>query len=574
MGVNRVDLASGETLINLQGDTVEPKYLDKGITAHDASGEPIVGTRESPLIASGSYGENITWELYNDGKLVVNGNGDMVDFTQSENSNREWYQYRKNVTSVIIGEGITRIGSSAFFGFENLVCAHLPDGVISIGTIAFGICRKLVNINIPSSVNAFESGCFNGCNSLNNIKIPDGVTLLSASIFNNCALENVVIPDSVTRVAPAFSRCSNLKSVVIGKNVTTIIAGAFLQCTSLDSVFYKGTKEEWEAITIDATKNEALLSATLYCEYDPNAKEEQTKSLDVTENGSYDILPDSGKVLSKATVNVAVPERYDEGYSIGKQDGYNEGYQASQDSIRLQEKTVTENGDVVADRGYTALSKVTVNVPQKEEQEKTVNITQNGKTEVTADNGKTLSKVTINTNVASGESGGYNPLAAFARGEKLSITAEDLAGVTRIADRAFWGWEAIQELYLPDSVLSIGDYAFSNCVIKRIDLGNGVEDISEGAFERAFSDEEPFFEIEIPNSVKTIGGWAFCDLPLDSTVIFKGIPDYISPNTFDSFGGSEITIKVPWSEGEVANAPWASEDSMSIPNIIYNYTED
>lgn len=286
MGVNRVDLASGETLINLQGDTVEPKYLDKGITAHDASGEPIVGTRESPLIDSGSYGENITWELYNDGKLVVNGNGDMVDFTQSESSNREWYQHRKNVTSVIIGEGITRIGSSAFFGFENLVCAHLPDGVISIGNIAFGICRKLVNINIPSSVNAFELGCFSGCNSLNNIKIPNGVTFLSASIFNNCALENVVIPDSVTRVASAFSRCSNLKSVVIGKGVTEIGSNAFLECTSLDSVFYKGTKEEWEAITIDATENEALFSATLYCEYDPNADTVDGWNVNVITDGS------------------------------------------------------------------------------------------------------------------------------------------------------------------------------------------------------------------------------------------------------------------------------------------------
>ena len=38
----------------------------------------------------------------------------------------------------------------------------------------------------------------------------------------------------------------------------------------------------------------------------PNAKEEQTKSLDVTKNGNYNILPDSGKVLSKATVKVDV----------------------------------------------------------------------------------------------------------------------------------------------------------------------------------------------------------------------------------------------------------------------------
>ena len=40
-----------------------------------------------------------------------------------------------------------------------------------------------------------------------------------------------------------------------------------------------------------------------------DAKEEQTKTLDVTENGSYNILPDDGKVLSVASVNVNIPTK-------------------------------------------------------------------------------------------------------------------------------------------------------------------------------------------------------------------------------------------------------------------------
>lgn len=34
----------GETLIDLSGDTVAPEKLLKGVTAHDANGDPIVGT--------------------------------------------------------------------------------------------------------------------------------------------------------------------------------------------------------------------------------------------------------------------------------------------------------------------------------------------------------------------------------------------------------------------------------------------------------------------------------------------------------------------------------------------------
>ncbi len=181
-------------------------------------------------------------------------------------------------------------------------------------------------------------------------------------------------------------------------------------------------------------------------------KEEQEKTVTVTENGTEEILPDEGKTLSKVTVEISVTERFDEGYSVGKQDGYtegystgkeegytegynkgfddnkpvveplkvtengiytpsdnvdgynsvsvsvpiryeegynkgfsegkedgyNEGYKASQDSIILQEKTVTENGEVVADEGYTGLSKVNVAIPIKEEQTKTVDITGSG----------------------------------------------------------------------------------------------------------------------------------------------------------------------------------------------------
>ncbi len=113
------------------------------------------------------------------------------------------------------------------------------------------------------------------------------------------------------------------------------------------------------------------------------------KPLEITENGEYS-APEG--VHGFNPVNVNVPLKYEEGYT--------DGYQASQDSITLQEKTITENGEFVTDEGFTGMSKVIVAVPVKEEQEKTVEITKNGTTEVVADEGKSMSKVTVNTNVA------------------------------------------------------------------------------------------------------------------------------------------------------------------------------
>ena len=43
MAVNKVNLANGETLVDLTGDSVNAETLAEGTTAHDASGNPIIG---------------------------------------------------------------------------------------------------------------------------------------------------------------------------------------------------------------------------------------------------------------------------------------------------------------------------------------------------------------------------------------------------------------------------------------------------------------------------------------------------------------------------------------------------
>lgn len=263
-------------------------------------------------------------------------------------------------------------------------------------------------------------------------------------------------------------------------------------------------------------------------------------------------------------------DNYNEGYEAGKLDGYSEGYTASQNA--RQEKSITQNGEYTPDEGYSGFSKVTVNVPQKEEQEKTVNITQNGTKEVTADSGKTLSKVTITTNV-SGSGGGYNPLKAFAEGTKTEITAEDLAGVEEITSSAFGGWQTICGVTISDSVKVIGNSAFASCAIELLDLGNGVEIIDSYAFSAGLMDgNQGYLTLRIPKNVKRIEEYAFSYLPYSTTVIFEGTPEYISETAFD-YAGLEVTIKVPWSEGEVANAPFGTDELGFDISVIYNYTE-
>lgn len=59
--------------------------------------------------------------------------------------------------------------------------------------------------------------------------------------------------------------------------------------------------------------------------------EMQSKAVDITDNGSTDILPDGGNVLGKVTVNTNVPH-YDDGYEDGKQAEWNAFWDSYQDN--------------------------------------------------------------------------------------------------------------------------------------------------------------------------------------------------------------------------------------------------
>ena len=85
-------------------------------------------------------------------------------------------------------------------------------------------------------------------------------------------------------------------------------------------------------------------------------------------------------------------------YKVVDADKLDTDLKAVADSIRAKGGT-TENLDFPADF-VSAVENIETGGGAKEEQEKTVDITENGTTEVVADEGKTMSKVTVNTNVA------------------------------------------------------------------------------------------------------------------------------------------------------------------------------
>lgn len=152
---------------------------------------------------------------------------------------------------------------------------------------------------------------------------------------------------------------------------------------------------------------------------------------------------------------------------------------------------------------------------EKEEQEKSVTITENGTTEITPDSGKTLSKVMITTNVTGGGSGESKLLQVVER-TVTEITAEDLQGLTGIGAYAFHSCVNLMSATIPSGVKSIDSYAFYDCSsLTRVMIPDGVTYIGINAFYNCRALES----VLIPSSVANIGNTAFCQTGLLSIEI-------------------------------------------------------
>ena len=213
------------TLTYFPSDTLQNIRLEISASAEDASAVTWTKTES----------DGLTWTLYEDGTLNISGTGEMRGYNAY--SIKSPACDNSNIKNVVIEDGITSIGSFAFYGCS-LTNIRIPGSVTSIGKYALDDCMSLTSVTIPGSVSSIGEYAFSDCRNLTDATILDGVTSIENRAFWGCSrLTSVTIPNSVTNIGEsAFWHCSELTSVTIPDGVTSIEDHVFVGCYSLTSI--------------------------------------------------------------------------------------------------------------------------------------------------------------------------------------------------------------------------------------------------------------------------------------------------------------------------------------------------
>ena len=105
-----------------------------------------------PKDDDGNYGTNCEWNYDAESKtLKIWGDGEIYN---SQGFDFPWRinGYYDDIENIVIEEGITAIGSHAFYNASSLENITMPDSLTSIGWNAFNGTTKLTSVIIPNSV--------------------------------------------------------------------------------------------------------------------------------------------------------------------------------------------------------------------------------------------------------------------------------------------------------------------------------------------------------------------------------------------------------------------------------------
>ena len=443
-----------------------------------------------------------------------------------------------NVKKIVIEEGVTSIGNSAFAYCRGLISITIPDSVTSIGEWAFDGCTSLPSITISSSVTSIGAYAFSKCSSLTSITIPDSVTSIKAyAAFNGCtSLKTISLSCGSILKRSDFSDQANLVSYT--SHILTKTAAKAVTCTE------NGNKEYWtcehcKKYFLSNDTNPETAKAVEQSEFiipashkltkveakDATCSESGNKEYWTCEHcGKYFLSDDTNPETAKAvelseTITPALKHKNATTRGASKPDGTKPGYSGDR---------YCPDCDKVVEKGYTYW--IEDNLTWKLYEDGTLNISGTGAMK-NYGYSNNRSPVFWNTDVTSivieeGVTSIGNEAFHLCR-NLISITIPKT--LKSIGNNAFYDCTSLTSVTIPGNVESIGESAFYYCDnLTDVTLQDGVKSIGDAAFIWCNN----LTNIVLPNSVTSIGYYAFKDCTSLTSIT---IPDSVTSIGNDAF---------------------------------------
>ena len=246
---------------------------------------------------TGSCGESVTWSFdATTGVLTISGKGDMytkyVPYDQWG-----YYQYKDEITEVVVEEGVTYISECAFGPFDpnftlyrappiysKLTKLTLPSSVKNLGQFSF-YKTALTSVKLPEGLEEIGDAAFSHTPLSGDLNLPKSLNKLGYCAFSNTNISSVILNEGMFLRGGAFRNCDYIKEVTIPSNIyfrETPTSNAprpnlgFAQCDSLEKVIIQGGGVAW--VSLSAKENAIGEDLFFQC---PSLKEVEIETEDI-----------------------------------------------------------------------------------------------------------------------------------------------------------------------------------------------------------------------------------------------------------------------------------------------------
>lgn len=450
------------------------------------------------------------------------------------------FYYCTGLTSIDLPANLTTLGNSAFANCSSFTLLTIPNKVTSIGNKVFSECKELRSLTLSNTLKTIGTYAFQSCSKLITITIPDTVTsigeyafigdsnieivikssLLNSfapttditnnttytnKLFSGCSNFSIVLSTASTTIATkAFAFVGSLKNITIPETVTSIGAYAFYKCTSLSSVSIPNS--------VTSIGNSAFYNCS--------------SATSITLPNTIDNI---SNYLFYGCTNLVSMEIPGTVTSIGNYAYYK---CSSLNSISLS-TNITNIGEY-AFYGCTGIEEFII--PKE--------VTTLGKNalcnlgEVTV----TISGSLINAAAPTVKGSGYSKTISggtkLISGSRVTIQLHEDTTTTLTA-YAFYGYNGIVNVIVPNTYTSIGESAFSTCIdLESATISNAVKTISNQLFYNC----SKLVSVNMGSNITTIGECAFFNCSQLTNIT---IPSSVTRVGIESFGNCPAKAMVP-----------------------------